>query len=58
MPLNGCSVVVYLVTLTLELDLDNVRVSQRANYPGQRSVQKVIFRIQTHTDPIALSEPQ
>jgi len=38
------------MTLTFELDRDNVEMNQRAKYLGQRSFSlKVIVRTQTHT---------
>jgi len=49
------------MTLTLEPDLDSVKMNQHAKNLGQKSfILKVIFRTrqtQTHTGPIALSGP-
>jgi len=36
------------MTLTIELDLDSVKMNQRARYLGQRS--NVIIRTDRHTD--------
>jgi len=46
------------MTLTFEVDLDSVKMNQLAKYLGQRSSNsKVIVRIDTHAEPIALAGP-